>query len=268
MTSTYKITLDLHEMVSPIAVNVKKGETGRALEITLAEDGKPVEIPSGTVAIIGVGSGTSGYYGSCSITGNTISYTMTSDVTGTVGAHIAELKIYSLDDSDEIDELLYSASFIINVFPVSDISGYAEEGDNDYTALETLLAQAGDFLDNDLLISSVEFDSATNTLTICEQPRAPPNYRWIGIQDAKKLFASRVFPAEAKSQKPTGRGGMLSFESIPVTAMYIDSSGGRVTVNLSASASANASERSPSPKRMSRASSNGPRVYAILSPIT
>ena len=165
MTSTYKFTLDLHEMISPIIVRVKEGESSRALEITLCEDGKPVEINGRTnSAALAVSVGSSGYYGACEITSNKIKRTLPTDITSTVGRHPAEVKIFKMNGAD-IAELLYTATFYVEVYPKVDAAGFDNVGEDTFDALTELLGQTTAFLNNEL-ITDISYDATGDVMTI------------------------------------------------------------------------------------------------------
>lgn len=163
MKSTHYITLDLHDMISPVVVNVKQTDTARWLEITLSEDGRAVEIPEGTTGTISfVWQGSSGVYGVPTISGNKILYKLPSEVTASPGRKHAEIALRKMVNN-EIEEQLYTASFDVLVYGVTVAN--AQASDDSYEALDELLGQASAFLANKL-ITDVSYDAATDVLTI------------------------------------------------------------------------------------------------------
>ncbi len=135
--SYYKISLDIHDHGSHVSLKAKKGDTGRILQITLTDGGKPYKITSECLAVFTAkkADGTIIFNG-CSVIGNAIFYVFTEQTTISVGVHNCEIKLYGSDE-----KLLTSASFTLIV----EDTVYSEHeltSMNEVTALTKLVSDA------------------------------------------------------------------------------------------------------------------------------
>lgn len=107
----YRITLDIHDTVSPVVLNVKKGDTKRRLLIHLVERGYPYHIEDDCYAAFTAKKPDGNkVYNDCDIEDCVIAYNLTDQVTAVSGLVNCEVRIYGADGG-----LLTSASFTIIV---------------------------------------------------------------------------------------------------------------------------------------------------------
>ena len=111
INSHYKISLDIQDHVSHVSLKAKRGDTGRILQITLADGGKPYKITSDCLAVFTAkkSDGTIIYNG-CSIIDNAMYYVFTEQTALSVGVSNCEIKLYGSDA-----KLLTSAGFTLIV---------------------------------------------------------------------------------------------------------------------------------------------------------
>lgn len=120
MKSVYKITLDLHEMIAPIRIDVKVGDTARELEISFLERGLPWAIPAETTATISDGTTTDTTFSASgeTVTWNErfivaedkITYRLNGAFTASEGTKKLEFKLIGTDG------VLYTSTFTLNVY--------------------------------------------------------------------------------------------------------------------------------------------------------
>lgn len=137
INSYYKISLDIHDHGSHVSLKAKKGDTGRILQITLTDGGKPYKITSECLAVFAAkkADGTIIFNG-CSIIGNAIYYVFTEQTAISVGVHNCEIKLYGSDE-----KLLTSASFTLIVEDTV-LSEHDLISMNEVTALTKLVSDA------------------------------------------------------------------------------------------------------------------------------
>lgn len=84
--STYRISLDIHDISAPIALNLKSEDTSRRLIATLMEKGQPYEITDDCSAKLVMELPNNGFaVGVCLIEGNQIIYDIDESVTAKAG---------------------------------------------------------------------------------------------------------------------------------------------------------------------------------------
>ena len=136
------ITLDIHQTGKPVTVTVKRGDTGRAIQITLTDGGFPFPFsrdcyavftakkPDGTVL-----------YNNCVIEGDTIEYTFTPQTTSVCGIVRCEVKLYGGDD-----KLITSPVFLLMVQETVYNEGDTVESADEITALTALVSEANSLI--------------------------------------------------------------------------------------------------------------------------
>ena len=93
--SEHKITLDIHAMSSPVSLNVKKGESGKQIHVTLREDGVPYGISSECYAVFsGKKPDGTKLWNSCVIEGDEIVYQITKQTTAVCGIVSCQIRLY------------------------------------------------------------------------------------------------------------------------------------------------------------------------------
>ena len=125
--SSYRITLDNHATSSQVVLNMKEGEDGRKIYISLTDGSLPYEIQAGCRAVFTAEKPDEKLiYNDCVIENNVIIYTVTKQTTAAVGFVACEIKLY-----DENDILLISPRFGLlveeSVFNDQDMSGSGHE---------------------------------------------------------------------------------------------------------------------------------------------
>lgn len=136
--SVYKITLDVHEPGSNVALRAKRGDTGILLYINLVDCGKPYKITGECRAVFTARKPDGNFlFNDCTITCNTICYEFTPQTTAAVGRTDCEIKLYGADD-----KLLTSARFALIVTDTVYHDGDAVESAKEVTALTKLVSDA------------------------------------------------------------------------------------------------------------------------------
>lgn len=155
--SVYKISLDLRDCHASAVLNMKRFDTGRTLEITLTDDGRPYVITPDCEAVF-TGKKPDGtvIYNLCRVAQNKVIYEITDQTTATAGKVRCEIRIYNTDglfaregfSGVEEGKLITSAAFDIlvqeQVCSDDDVVASAPEA----TALQKLLQEADAFLKN------------------------------------------------------------------------------------------------------------------------
>lgn len=142
--STYRISLDIHDMSSQVSISVKRGDTCRRICAVLTENGKPYVIAewcsaffrakkpmdsAGNRAIV---------YNDCTIENNTICYTLTAENTEIAGIADCEFSLY---DGDK--QLITSPHFTVVIDNTVNADNEVETvGHNEVTALTALISEA------------------------------------------------------------------------------------------------------------------------------
>lgn len=120
MKSVYKITLDLHEMIAPIRIDAKVGDTARELEISFLERGVPWAIPAGTTATVSDGETTDTTFSASGeevtwnenfvVAEDKITYRLNGAFTASEGTKKLEFKLIGEDG------VLHTSTFMLNVY--------------------------------------------------------------------------------------------------------------------------------------------------------
>lgn len=133
----HKITLDVHQTVAPVAVRVKKGDTGRRLKIHLAERGYPYHISQDCYAVFTAKKPDGKVvFNNCSITDCVIGYDFTAQTVAVAGLVDSEIILYG-DDGKQIT----SASFHIIVEDTIYDTETEIESTDEYNALADLIGR-------------------------------------------------------------------------------------------------------------------------------
>lgn len=137
INSHYKISLDIQDHGSHVSLKAKRGDTGRILEITLTDGGKPYKITSDCLAVFTAkkSDGTTIYNG-CSIINGAIYYVFTEQTALSVGVSNCEIKIYGSGA-----KLLTSASFTL-IIEDTILNEQTILSMNEVTALTKLISDA------------------------------------------------------------------------------------------------------------------------------
>lgn len=138
MTYTeHKITLDIHQIVAPVSVRVKKGNTARRLLIHLAERGYPYHISEDCYAVFTAKKPDGKVvFNKCIIEECVIRYDFTEQTVAAVGLVDSEIILYGSDGKQ-----LTSASFHIIVEDTIYDTETEIESTDEYNALAELIAE-------------------------------------------------------------------------------------------------------------------------------
>lgn len=137
--TTFKCSLDIHDIYSQFSLPIKKGDTSGRLIITLMENGKPYPIPEGCYAVLaGTKADKSIIHHECTVQvqDNAIVYHMNEQTTSSAGKIECEVILYG-----ESGRAIVSPRFTIMVHD----SAYSEEeveNSNEYTSLTNLISSA------------------------------------------------------------------------------------------------------------------------------
>lgn len=136
------ITLDIHQTGKPVTVTVKRGDTGRAIQITLTDGGFPFPFSQDCYAVFTAKKpdGTV-LYNNCVIEGDTIAYTFTPQTTSVCGIVRCEVKLYGGDD-----KLITSPVFLLMVQETVYNEGDTVESADEITALTALVSEASSLI--------------------------------------------------------------------------------------------------------------------------
>lgn len=137
-SSDYKITLDVHSMSAPISLNVKKGDTGRRICISLMESGVPYSIAQGCYAVFaGKKPDDKILWNACTIEGDTIIYDITAQTTNVVGWFSVQIRLYGAGG-----KLICSPDFVLIVDSVTvEDEELVSVSEHEVTALTELVTE-------------------------------------------------------------------------------------------------------------------------------
>lgn len=136
--SIYRISLDIQEPHSGVALDAKRGDLGRRIHITLTDGGFPYQISPECYAVFTATKPDGNkVFNNCAIEGNTIVYAMTPQTVSAVGIAECEIQVYGADD-----DLLTSACFnlVINERVIQEDDEIESETEVD--ALTNLISEA------------------------------------------------------------------------------------------------------------------------------
>ena len=136
--SYYKISIDIHDHGSNVALKAKRGDTGRILHITLLDGRNPYSITDDCYAVFTAKKADGNIlYNECNIIGNSIVYAFTPQTTSAVGKAECEIKLYGADN-----KLITSARFSLIVEDTVYNEGDEIEPMSEVTALTALISEA------------------------------------------------------------------------------------------------------------------------------
>lgn len=138
IASIYRISLDIQEAYSNVSLDVKRGDTGRRIHITLTDGGFPYQISEECYAVFTATKPDGNkVFNHCTIEGNTIIYEMTPQTVAAVGMAECEIKVYGADD-----DLLTSACFDLVINETVIKEGDEIESETEVDALTHLISEA------------------------------------------------------------------------------------------------------------------------------
>lgn len=182
----HKITLDIQKTVSVVSISVKKGDTGRRLNIHLAESGYPYRISSDCYAVFTARKPDGKVvFNDCSIQDGVIIYDITPQTVAAVGLAECEIILYGADGKQ-----LTSASFnMIVEDTIYDTETEVESAD-EYNALADLLAK----------VQRIHADGPVAPAIVCDAKGA-----LIRLTDASNqvLQGLRIFGKSTQDGTPT-----------------------------------------------------------------
>ena len=165
----HKIILDVHEMVSPVTVSMKRRETGRRLMIHLADRGYPYHIDDECYAVF-TATKPDGkvIYNECTIDDCVIIYNVTEQTSCVAGLVSCEIQIYNADGL-----LLTSPVFDIVVEDTIYDEETEVESTSEFSALTALISEA-----QELKQELENVKSSWSSVTISEVTLHAAN--WVG----------------------------------------------------------------------------------------
>ena len=124
--SEYRIYLDVHKTHSGLSLDVKKGDTGRKILISLMDGGFTYNITSECFAVLnGVKPDGAILFKRCAIQDNTIIYEIDEATTNTIGIFECEIRLYGANDkvitSPGFDIVVNDTSYDPSVVPESEV---------------------------------------------------------------------------------------------------------------------------------------------------
>ena len=138
IASTYRISLDIQDAYANVSLNVKRGDLGRRLHISLTDGGFPYKISPECYAVFTATKPDGNkVFNHCTIEGNTIIYAMTPQTVAVVGMAECEIKVYGADD-----QLLTSACFNLVIHETVIKEGDEIESETEVDALTHLISEA------------------------------------------------------------------------------------------------------------------------------
>ncbi len=143
ISTTFKVTLDIHDIYSQFRLRIKKGDTSGRLLVTLTQLGKPYHITEDCYAVLaGVKEDGSILHNKCEIEDDVIIYHFTEKTTSTAGIIPCDIIIYDSNGTE-----LVSPHFTMEVYD----SVYSEEeveSSNEFNSLNKLIVAANNLVNN------------------------------------------------------------------------------------------------------------------------
>lgn len=141
--SNYRLSLELQAGRVPAALEMKQGDTGRRIFITLTDGGKPYPIREDCYAVFTAKRHDEDpIYNPCTPQGNTLVYQVSPQTTARPGNLDCEVKLYGKDDC-----LVTSAAFAITVHPAVFSQGDTPAAEAEVEALTQLVSRTTTLLD-------------------------------------------------------------------------------------------------------------------------
>lgn len=142
--STYRKTIDVQKHGNQFTINAVQGETAaRQLILNVVDGGKPFDFGVNNVAAIIYGTKPDGttFYNDCTISGNVVTYAITSQNVAVAGDVKAKLQITAPSGAQSPTHVLYSPEFTIYVQENADYSQAVPSAD-EQNAFETAMNAA------------------------------------------------------------------------------------------------------------------------------
>lgn len=148
--SVSQIILDVQDTISNVVVCAKRGDTGRAIRVSLSDGGYPYSIVDGcSAAITARRPDGRKIKKTCQIVGNYIEYDFDDQTCLYSGRLPSEIKLY-----DQGGDILTSARFLIDVYDSVFFDGEDIPAGDEETVLGGILARIGELESN-----KIPFDS-------------------------------------------------------------------------------------------------------------
>ena len=155
--SENRFLLDVHDITSRTTVDIKQGETGRKLVITLKDRGSVFPISPDCHAVFTARKPDGKIiFNDCEINGNEIEYKMTPQTVAAAGNMACEIRLYGADNL-----LLVSALFTTLVSPAVYNDGDIIESQNEVNTLTALISEASTKLANGDFVPKVTVGTVT-----------------------------------------------------------------------------------------------------------
>ena len=136
-SSDFNITLDIHDMSSPVSLNVKQGDSSRRICVNLMENGVPYKIdPDCSAVFSGRKPDGNVVWNSCSIEGNRIIYEITPQTTVVAGIMPCQIRLYGAGNN-----LISSPDFTL-IVDSTVVNNDEIVSTNEITALTELVCEA------------------------------------------------------------------------------------------------------------------------------
>jgi len=256
MRSLYRFTLDLHEMIAPIRIDAKVGDTARELEISFLERGVPWAIPAGTTATVSDGTTTDTTFSASgeTVTWNEnfivaedkITYRLNGAFTASEGTKKLEFKLIGEDG------VLHTSTFMLNVYgkvtPTVDpeiltpttLDDLDEMLQGLQTALENIdsLKERGYLItalsvneNNQLVVTMENAEGVIYTYTSDSLKGDPtPHYTlsWYNNPTAEQISANAAVLAQISTLTPGSYQLVVKVGTYTIPANYINESTGTV----------------------------------------
>lgn len=170
----HKLTLDIHDTMSPVSLSVKKGDTGRKLLVHLAENGYPYHISEDCYAVFTAKKPDGNVvFNPCSIVDCVITYKFTEQTVSAAGLVECEIILYGSDGKQ-----LTSASFGIIVEDTIYDTETEVESTSEFNALTALMAQVQTVIARGLAAPAIVCEVAGRRISL----RDSSNYSLQGLR--------------------------------------------------------------------------------------
>lgn len=186
--SAYKISLDINEHGSQVALKAKQSDTGRKIHISLRAGGTPYTIAEDCYAVFeATKPDGSILYNACTIEGNEIIYEFTEQTCAAVGRSRCEIKLYGLDD-----KLITSPRFALLVDGTVYPDGRVESS-NEFSALTQMVSDT-------LAVQKVASEAAEAANIATENANKTAQNASEATEDANQAALSAEASTEAANQ--------------------------------------------------------------------
>jgi len=187
--ATHKISLDIHKPESQVVLDMKRGDTGRKIIISLTEDGRPYSLTADCSAVFKAKKPDGhNIYCDCDIKSNVIVYNVSAQTTTSLGEVECEVMLYN-----EIGVLITSPRFMIIVNDTVHSQGSIVEPDSEASA------KLKEMMNNIVKLAVEEYSRPTAQLEVFMDEETDFNI-WF---DTYGQFG-RVFMVDFASRIPVG----------------------------------------------------------------